>query len=133
MVQVHRIAQAVDGEIRKGPRHHAFQQTQISFPSGFARGRRARVTIRHQLQRLRFALAEASRFDAQDILAPIETCHSADEVALLRPQMQHAPPMLGGKSITRRQHFEEHAAIFQHRRPRMLSQKCLERAGQFRR
>lgn len=114
---------AFGGPIGKTARRDMVENAEIFRARGLTRGGRAAVPIRNQLQHLGTALAETSRFKVRRVFAGPQSANGADEVALLRPQMQRAAALFGGQGIARRSPVEDHAAIFQDGGLRILGEK----------
>ncbi len=101
LLQVHRGPKCVCLPLRKAPRQHSLQHSQILHPRRLACRRRAAVTVGHKFQSLRLRLPEAMRAQPQHAIAHRRRTHAPDEIALLAPQMQRASAMLGGQSVLR--------------------------------
>ncbi len=126
--EIHGAAQRFDLPVAEGAQQHVLQLPEIARANRRTRRRRPLVAVCQQVQHLRPRLSKAPHLQPQGILPDIEAGHRADNIPLLRPQLQHAAAMLRRQGIARLPHIEEHAAIFQHRGTGMLRQERLKLA-----
>ena len=130
VLQIHCRAQAVHFGTDEMAGEHALQQPLIVAAGGLARGGCAAVARGNQFQRLRLGRAHAPRGQAQALRALCDLNDGADQVALLAPQFEKAAPMLLAHRVARHAHIEEHTAILEQRRRRMVGQVLFDCLGQ---
>ncbi len=80
------------------------------------RRRRAPVAAAANLQFRGAGLAEAQDAQVQRVLGSLHLEHPPHHIALPRPQVQQALPVLFGERVSRLAQIEHHRAVFQHDR-----------------
>ncbi len=123
VLQVHRVPNAVDGEVGKAsPPARAPAYADISFSMLFESWERA---DRSREQAATTAAWSANRLTCSrsTLMLRIEANHRPHQVSLLRPQVAYTTPILRRKRILRRSHIEQYPPILDHGRPRMLGDK----------
>ncbi len=126
MLKIHCGAHAVHFGLGESAGEDALEQAHVAIARGSASRWCALIAIGYELESLRSGLAEAGGGEAQHAVARRDFDDRADEVALVRPEMEHTSPMLSGEGVVRALHIEEDAAIFEQCGARMLGEEELE-------
>ena len=99
---------------------------------GLAGGGGAAVAGGHQFQGLGLGRAHAAGGQTQTLRPLGHLDHGADQVALLAPQFEKAAAVRLAHRIAGGAHVEEHTAIFEQRRRRVVCEIFLDALGQVR-